>query len=546
MLANKLSYLRLQFENSRNHYLGRISDNIIMMVNIINNVMGNYISANNKRIAKNTLMLYFRMLFSLFVSLYTSRVVLQVLGVEDYGIYNVIGGFVAMFSLLSRNLNIALQRFFSIEIGLNNVKRLELIFCTSINIFLIISIIIFILGETFGLWFFYNYMNIPVDRFSVALWVFQISLISFLVGLISIPYSTLLMAYEHFKAYAYISIIDVILKLFVVLALPYIPYDKLVTYSVLILISSILVRFIYAAYCSKHFSEIKYKLHIDKPLLNEMLTFTSWNFIGSAASLFSGHGINVILNIFCGVVVNAARGVANQVYNAVASFVTSFNVAVNPQINKLFAQQNYTYLYSLIFKTSRFAYYLIFVFFVPIVLETEFILKLWLGIIPDYSISFIRIMLVIALIEGTTTCLHTLALAVGKIALYQMITGGIMLLYIPISIFILYLDLSPVWVLAVGCVLSLMTWIARICMLYQMINFPWKEYLKSFLPKVSLVTIISLAICVFFKIYLDDNFWPNIVVIVLSIIITSLTIFIFGMSRQERSLVLNKVLKKHD
>ena len=313
-------------------------------------------AANNKRIAKNTLMLYFRMLFSMLVSLYTSRVVLQVLGVEDYGIYNVVGGFVAMFSLLSRSLNVALQRFFAIEIGLGNNQRLASLFCTSINIFIIISVIVVVLGETIGMWFFYHYLNIPDDRFYVAMWVYQIMLISFIIGIISIPYSTLLMAHEYFNIYAYISILEVVFKLCAVIVLPYIPFDKLIIYSVLLLVISIVIRCIYAAYCSKHFQESKYKIFIDRGLLKEMFSFTSWNFLGSSALLFKEQGVNVIMNIFCGVVVNAARGIANQVFSAVYSFVYSFITAVNPQINKLYAQNNYSYLYDLIFKTSRFSY----------------------------------------------------------------------------------------------------------------------------------------------------------------------------------------------
>lgn len=500
-------------------------------------------AANNKRIAKNTLMLYFRMLFSMLVSLYTSRVVLQVLGVEDYGIYNVVGGFVAMFSLLSRSLNVALQRFFAIEIGLGNNQRLASLFCTSINIFIIISVIVVVLGETIGMWFFYHYLNIPDDRFYVAMWVYQIMLISFIIGIISIPYSTLLMAHEYFNIYAYISILEVVFKLCAVIVLPYIPFDKLIIYSVLLLVISIVIRCIYAAYCSKHFQESKYKIFIDRALLKEMFSFTSWNFLGSSALLFKEQGVNVIMNIFCGVVVNAARGIANQVFSAVYSFVYSFITAVNPQINKLYAQNNYSYLYDLIFKTSRFSYYLVFVFLVPIVLETEFILKLWLGIIPNYTVPFVQLLLVNALLDGMSNCLHTLALAVGRIALYQTIIGGIMLLNIPASIILLHYGYNPEWVLLVGCILSVLAWLMRVMMLHYMIQFPWRDYLKSFLPKISLVTISSLLFGIMLKKVFYGEIWSHIIIILSSIIATAFFTILFGMSRGERQFVMNKIKK---
>ena len=312
------------------------------------------IAANNKRIAKNTLMLYIRMLFMMGVSLFTSRVILETLGVEDFGIYSVVGGIITMFAFINGGMVSATQRFITFEIGKGNIEKLKSVFSTSLQIHALISFIIVVLGETVGLWFLYEKMVIPEGRMDAAMWVYQCSIIACVVNIMSIPYNADIVAHEKMSAFAYISIIEVSLKLAIVYLLLVSPWDKLIVYAILLLLVQLSIRFVYSHYCHKHFDETKYFHSVDKPLFKEMISFAGWSFWGNLAAVLYTQGLNMMLNMFFGPIVNAARGIAVQVQSAVLQFTTNFQMALNPQITKNYAIGDLEQMYSLMFRSARF------------------------------------------------------------------------------------------------------------------------------------------------------------------------------------------------
>lgn len=317
-------------------------------------------TANNKRIAKNTLLLYIRMLFGLLVSLYTSRVILQTLGVEDYGVYNVVGGMISMFTFLNGGMSSATSRYITFEIGKGNMEQLKKVFSTALQIHAIIALLIVLLGETLGLWLLMNELVIPNGRMGAAMWVYQCSIISSVVGIMSVPYNADIIAHEKMSAFAYISVLEIILKLLIVYLLLVLPFDKLKVYAILVLLVGLLIRYIYTRYCYKHFEESNYIHRLDKSLLMEMLSFASWSFWGNLAAVLYTQGLNMMLNIFFGPIVNAARGIATQVQGVIQQFVGNFQMALNPQITKTYAAGELQQMHSLMFRSARFSFMLLF------------------------------------------------------------------------------------------------------------------------------------------------------------------------------------------
>lgn len=369
---------------------------------------------NNKRIAKNTLLLYFRMLFLMAVSLYTSRIVLNALGVEDFGIYNVVGGVVTMFSVLSGSLSAAISRFITYEIGKGNQDKLNKIFSSAVTIQLGLAGIIILLAETIGIWFLNIKMNIPELRMEAANWVFQFSILTFAINLISVPYNACIIAHEKMSAFAYISILEAIGKLAIAYLIVVSPMDKLIFYAILMCIVALIVRFTYGNYCKRHFSECTYHFIWDKQLLKQMFGFAGWNFIGAASAVLRDQGGNVVINLFCGPTVNAARGIAFQVNTAVNQFVTNFMTALNPQITKSYAAGNKEYMMTLIFQGARLSFYMLLLLSLPILINTHYILGLWLKLVPDHAVLFVQLVLIFAMSESISQPLITAMLATGK------------------------------------------------------------------------------------------------------------------------------------
>lgn len=501
--------------------------------------MGNT-TENNKRIAKNTLLLYFRMLFLMAVNLYTSRVVLNALGVEDFGIYNVVGGVVTMFSILSASLSSAISRFITYELGSENTNKLKQIFSASVTIQILLSIIIALLIETIGVWFLNNKMTIPESRIFAANWVLQFSIITFIINLISIPYNATIIAHEKMSAFAYISIIEALGKLIIAFLVIISPIDKLIFYAILMCLIAFIVRFVYGYYCKKHFIECTYHFQWNKKLIKEMFGFAGWNFIGSAAGVLRTQGISVLLNIYYGPVVNAAQGIATQVNNAITGFSSNFLVAVNPQIIKSYSQKDLERAYNLAMHAGRFAFLLLLILSIPIIVETKFILELWLKNLPQYSIIFVQLILVLTIIESISLPIITLQQATGKIRNYQIVVGGIHMLNFPISFIFLYIGWQPNIVYIVAIFLACITLHARIYMLKRTINISILLFYKEVLLRLFYV-ILPTSIIIF---VLKQANLPAIINIFCSIVLVTLIVLIIGIKKQEIEYIISKIKKK--
>lgn len=382
-------------------------------------------SANNKRIAKNTLLLYIRMLFLMAVNLYTSRVVLNVLGVEDFGIYNVVGGVVAMFSMLSGSLSAAITRFITYELGTGDRESLKRIFSSAVTIQIGLAVLIILLAEAIGVWFLNIKMNIPDARIVAANWVFQFSILTFAINLISVPYNASIIAHERMSAFAYISILEAIGKLAIAFLIVVSPMDKLIFYAILMCAVALIVRFAYGIYCKRNFEECTYHFIFDKDLLKRMFGFAGWNFIGATSAVLRDQGGNVVINLFCGPAVNAARGIAFQVNNAVSGFVTNFMTALNPQITKSYAAGDRDYMMTLIYQGARLSFYMLLLLSLPVLINTHYILELWLKTVPEHAVLFVQLVLVFAMSESISHPLITAMLATGKIRNYQLVVGGL-------------------------------------------------------------------------------------------------------------------------
>jgi O-antigen/teichoic acid export membrane protein len=349
---------------------------------------------DNGRIAKNTLLLYMRTILVMLVSLFTSRVVLSALGGDDYGIYNVVGGVVAMFTVVSGALSASISRFITFELGRNDIEKLKRIFSTSINIQIGISLLILLLGETIGVWFLNYKMNIPVERLDAANWVLQCSLITFIINLISVPYNAAIIAHEKMSAFAYISILEVILKLLIVYLLYISMWDKLIVYSSLLVLVAIIIRMVYGVYCNRCFVETRYLLVYDRALIKNMTSFAGWGFFTNTAYMFNTQGINILINMFFGVGVNAACGITMQVEAAIMKFVNDFTTALNPQITKSYAMNDFDTMNKLVIRGAKFSYFLLFILSLPILIETDYILGLWLEEVPEHTVAFVRLAII--------------------------------------------------------------------------------------------------------------------------------------------------------
>ena len=498
-------------------------------------------SANNKRIAKNTLLLYIRMLFLMAVSLYTSRVVLQALGVEDFGIYNVVGGIVAMFGFLNAAMASSTQRYLTFALGRGDADCLRKVFNTSIIIHALISLLVVLLAETVGLWFFYQKMVIPPDRLDAAMWVYQFSVLSSVVMIMSVPYNSAIIAHERMSAFAYISILEVLLKLLIVFLLRVVSFDRLAFYALLIFMVQLGIRFIYSLYCSRHFEETKFCWTWDRPLFREMLSFAGWNLCGNCAAVSFTQGLNLLLNMFFGPVVNAARGIAVQVQATVQQFSSNFQTAVNPQITKSYAVQDYDYMHSLIFRSSKFTFFLLLLLSLPVMLETDLLLKVWLETVPDYTVVFLRLMLCITIVDGVAGPLMVSAAATGRVRLYQGVVGGVLLCILPMSYLVLKLGGNPASVFLVHLGICLLAFIVRLFIIRPMIRLSLRDYSSQVVVPCLLVAAISVLFPFLLRCLLNEGIVRFILIIISCVICVSFTAYRMGLSKSERRFVLDRL-----
>lgn len=498
---------------------------------------------NNKRIAKNTLLLYVRMLFMMTISLYTSRIVLNSLGVEDFGIYNVVGGVVAMFSVLSGSLSAAISRFITYELGIGNKKKLKNIFSSAVTIQFAIGIIIIFLTETIGIWFLNTKMNIPTERMTAANWVLQFSVATFIINLISIPYNAAIIAHEKMSAFAYISIIEAIGKLVIAYLIAISPIDKLIFYAILIFIVAFIVRLTYGYYCKRHFEECTYHYIWDKNLLKQMFVFAGWNFIGASATVLRDQGGNIAINLFCGPTVNAARGIAFQINTAIQSFVQNFMTALNPQITKSYASGNHKYTITLIYQGARFSFYMLLLLSLPVLVNTSFLLELWLKIVPQHTVLFVQLALIFTMSESVSGPLITAMLATGNIKNYQIIVGGLNLMNFPLSYMLLKIGYGPEIVFIIAIIISQCCLFARLCILREMIELSAMDYIKKVILNLIIVTCLSAILPFGMKQIIEVTPISFILISIVCIFSTACIIYCVGCSKHERQYI-NSFIRK--
>lgn len=498
----------------------------------------------NKRIVKNTLLLYFRMILTMVVTLYTSRVVLNVLGVEDYGVYNVVGGVVTMFAFFNSAMSNATQRFLSYEIGKEDNDGLKKVFNASQLIHIGIALLIGILAETMGLWFVKTYLVIPAERMEAAVWVYHFSVFAFIVTVIQVPYNAIIIARERMNAFAYISVLEVFLKLVIVFMLSCLDFDKLKLYGVLYFVVILLIGFVYRVYTRINFKETEFELIKDKELYKTLLYYSGWNLFGNIAGIAKVQGINILLNIFFGPIVNAARGIASQVQGAVNSFVVNFQMAVNPQIIKSYASGDNDYMTLLTIRSSKLSFYLLFLLSFPIILEVEQVLKLWLKVVPEYAPIFTVLVLVVVLIDCFSGPLMTAAQATGKIKMYQIVVGTLQFLILPLSYLFLVNGYSPEIAMYINIVISIIALFFRIYFLKYLIDFPVLVFVRDVIIRCGVVVIVSISLPLFVKYNLDVTYFNLFTVIVLAFVWTIIVMYVIGLNKLEKEFLLKLVRKK--
>lgn len=484
------------------------------------------------------------MLFGMLVSLYTSRVVLQALGVEDYGIYNVVGGVVAMFSMISNSLSSSVSRFLTFELGKGNLEGLKRVFSTSLSIHVALVLVIVLLSETLGLWFLNTHMTIPENRLYAANWVFQASVLTFVINLLSVPFSASIVSHERMSAFAYIGILDIMLRLLIVLFIAYSGwnFDRLIIYSLLLVGVVCIMQAIYWNYCTRNFEECKFGLSFDVNYWKEMSSFAGWNFIGCTARLFKDQGVNILLNLFIGPIINAARGIANTVNNVLASFSGNFMTALNPQITKSYAAGDYDYMFSLVERGSRFSYYILLLFALPMLFETEFVLTLWLKHYPEHTVNFVRLILIVTMCDILSNTLINLQVATGKIRNYQLIVGSMLLMNFPLSYLCLKIGFPPESTFVVAFVVAVFCLLLRLWFLREMVGLSIKRYLYRVCGNVLCVTLVAAVIPALLYMQMSDGLMRFLLMCVLTMLCSSMAIYFVGCSNNERKFINEKAV----
>jgi O-antigen/teichoic acid export membrane protein len=490
-------------------------------------------TSNTTRIVKNTLMLYFRQILIMLVSLYTVRVVLNTLGVEDYGIYNVVGGITVLFSFLNGAMTSATQRFLNYALGQNNIEQVRDVYSISLVLYSFIALFVIVFAETLGLWFLRTQLNIPSDRRLAAFWVYQFSIVAMVINIMRVPYYATIIAYEKMTFFAQISILEGILKLIIAFLLLVSPIDILIFYALLGCSAGFLLLFVYKYYCNKNFTIAHFRACKDKKLFFQLIGFSNWSILGGIANVSSAQGTNMLINMFSSVTVNAALGIAVQVNSAVYQFVGNFQTAFNPQIIKSYAMKDYDYFITLLLQTSKYSFYLLFLFVLPLFINIDFILSVWLNNVPEYAVVFTQLILVFSLIDAISGPLWMSVQATGNIKKYQLIVSCFIFANLPLSFLFLRLGYSPVWVLIIKVALNILTLLWRTFFLQSHINFPVLRFFIDLIVPVIVISLISSFVLVILH-SRYKGFIGLIVSCLASLICTGSLIYFLGLKPEER------------
>lgn len=499
---------------------------------------------NPKRIAKNTIALYFRMLLQMAISLYTARVILSALGDQDYGLYNVVGGVLAIFTFINATLIAATQRFISYAIGAGDQQRLQEIVSSAKAIHLLLAGLTLLIGETIGLWFLNTYINIPAGSEMAANIVYQLSILAALFSITQVPYTSMIISYERMEVFAYASIVEAIMKLCIALSLGHFLLHRLEIYALLTLITSVIMWLIWRQFCHRNFEVARCRILLKREAVDEMIRFAGWNTFGALASSASMHGINILINIFFGAVVNAARAIAYQVTNTVTQFTNNICLAINPQITQSYAAGNLSYMHTIIRWGSKISFCLLLIISLPLIIEMPTILTWWLGDYPDYTVILCRLALVDATIFSISGSLITGSLATGKIKRYQIVVGGLYLMLLPVAYVVLKLGGSPQSTLVVSIIINLTTLVARLWMLRSMINLSLRKYLQMVIFPVLIVALLAPILPLLLYPYFEPGVKRFGIILIVSILWSILVVYFTAFNRDERSKI-NELIKRY-
>ena len=497
-------------------------------------------NSNSLRILKNTMALYFRMIFLTVISLFTVRIVLIILGVEDYGLYNLVTGFVGILSFLSSTLMIAFQRYFAVYLATNDWENLNRFFSVSWLINICFIGIVFILAETVGLWVLKTQLIIPESRLNATIFAYEFSVITFLLGILISPYQALLVADENLSIYAGISIFEGICKMAVAYALLIVQGDKLILYSFLFFMTSFFSYFGFFLYCKSQYPLLKHSFYRDKRMFWDIYSFLNWNLIGALAFVLKYQGVNVVLNLFFGRTVNAARGLALQIHNVILSFAQNFMKAMEPRIIKTYTASPDEKVFDLLYTTSKVSYYLLFVVTFPIIIHCEFILNLWLVKPPDYVVIFIRLLLIDALIMNITDPLFAVVSATGNLKMFQILVGSISLINVPLSYIVLFYWDNPCIPFFISIILTLLMTGARLYSLQRITSFSAMDFCKFVLVPISVVSGLSI-ISGYIICDAANNIYQLFVYGGLNICFIAFFTFVFGLNYHEKQIILQIV-----
>lgn len=493
---------------------------------------------NNKRIAKNSLFMSLRMVVVLFLSLYTTRLILRILGIEDFGIFNVVGGFVSMFGFLNTSMSNGIQRFYNFEYSRNGEEGAHRVYCTAIHIQAILAIILFILCAVLGEWYIQVKMVIPTDRIFAAKCILYFSLFSFVFVILQVPYSAAIMAHERMDFYALISIIDAVLKLGVVLALSFIPYDNLIAYGILLFSICVFEFILYLGYCKKHFVEMKYELVLDKTLFLNMIGFSGWNIFGSFSGVMKEQGINLVLNLFFGPIVNAARGIAAQVNSGLQSFVANLTIPVRPQVIQSYAIGDIQRTLNLTYSISKISCAFLYMIALPLAWELEYVLQLWLGDnIPAHTSSFVIIMLLISILNNLNAAVSGVVHATGEMKVYQLFTSLIAVSSVPLAYIALKLGAIPEWALLMVFITMIFAQAASLIILKRLITFSILAYCKQVLWPLLILFVMTIWIPYIIIIIMSPCFLRLVINILVSCISILLVLYFTGLNDGEKQLI---------
>lgn len=501
-------------------------------------------SEDNRRIAKNTLFLYLRMFLTIVVNLYAARVIWQVLGIDDYGVYNVVGGIVTMFAFLNNAMVASSQRFISFELGKGNGERLRKVFCISVTVHILLAIGILFLAETVGLWFLNEKLNIPAGRMAAANWVYQCSVVAFMINVVSVPYNACIVAHEHMKAYGYFGILEVFMKLAIVFLLLLVSFDKLIVYAILVVCVSALMRLIYGVYCGRNFAECRYKFVSDHQLMKDMFSFAGWSFIGNLGFSVRDQGLNIVVNLFFNVAVNAAKGIATQIGAVVSGFSQNFQMALNPQITKAYAAGNIDNMMQLVYSGCKYSVFLMMLIVIPLVLASNHILQLWLGEVAPYTTGFVQLVLIVALIDSVVSPITTSLQATGHIKKFQLFISVVMFANLPMAWIWLKFVSNPYIVFYVCIMTSFIAVIGRLMLLREQIEFSYLTFIRKVVIRCFPPLIVSSFLSWLIYGAMSDSFLYLIVFGLCSCSISALAIFILGLEKSERQVAISYVRNK--